>query len=157
MLLLKFSEPLKHSLCCEALSGAWEALHPFPPFLWLFRHFVGPGWALGASCWLTVGRGRIFLWHVLASFQTPWEFPSHSLLVLLAALGSKHGKLALPWSFYCHSGQKLPGRTCPPSDVHPQLPGLLLLSGSLCAFSEVDKLLGKVLAVSQVWLSRADL
>ena len=38
----------------------------------------------------------MFPWHVLAPFQIPWEFPSHSLVVLLAALGSKHGKLALP-------------------------------------------------------------
>ena len=52
----------------------------------------------------------MFPWHFLAPFQIPWEFPSHSLVVLLAALGSKHGKLALPLrlDFLPVSGQKLP-------------------------------------------------
>lgn len=100
----------------------------------------------------------MFPWHVLAPFQTPLEFPSHSLVVLLAALGSKHGKLALPLRL----------STCLRPEAALEGPVLLLMStpttpssqasfpDCFCAFSEVDKL-GKVLAISQVWRSNADL
>ena len=108
LLLWDFSEPLKYSLCCEALDRVWEALHPFH----LFFSFANISWdqdgLQGVSCWLTVGRVPtvptlehrvpMFPWHVLAALQTlqTWGFPSHLLVVLLAALGSRHGKLALP-------------------------------------------------------------
>lgn len=101
----------------------------------------------------------MFPWHVLAPFQIPWEFPSHSLVVLLAALGSKYGKLALPLRL----------STCLRPEAALEGPVLLLMStpttpksqvscfpDSSCAFSEVDKQ-GKVLAISQVWQSSADL
>ena len=57
LLLWDFSEPLKFSLCCEALNGAWEALHPFHLFFSCLNISWDQDGLWGVSCWLTVGRG----------------------------------------------------------------------------------------------------